>query len=483
MASPDARQRMVRLAVVGHTNTGKTSLLRTLMRDPEFGTVEDTPGATRQVEGARLLVDGQPLMELLDTPGLEDGMAALDYLDQITRSGERLDGPARIRLFLDSPESTRRFEQEARVLRALSDCDAGLYVIDVRDPVLAKHKDELTLLAACGKPLLPVLNFLHSAGHRAQAWRDTLGRLGLHAIVEFDTVAPALDGEVQLYTKLALLLDTQADLLGRIRDDIALQRTLRHDDALRLTAEMLIDIAALHIACKPDDNAVKQATATLRQLARQREEACVRALLSRYNFRQSDHPAYRLPLQGERWGMDLFHPQALKDMGLEVGKGMAAGAMAGVTVDIFTAGLSLGAAALIGATAGGLWQGAEKFGKRIAGRIQGFRELTVDDQVLRLLAVRQMALITALQQRGHAAQGPISIDEDATPEAAGSGSGSDPTNALVANTDQDPWRKGRLPEELLEARSQAQWSTLTDHYESSARRDSAVRLLARKLGP
>src|SRR3546814_9071298 len=99
-------------------------------------------------------------------------------------------------------------------------------------------------------------------------------------------------------------------------------------------------------------------TQILRRKIRQREAECVKALLRRYNFRQGDFPKHTLPLQGERWGMDLFHPQALKDAGLNVGKGAAAGAVAGVTVDIFTARLSMGAAALTGAVVGGLWQGA-----------------------------------------------------------------------------------------------------------------------------
>ncbi|HLS42613.1 MAG TPA: GTPase, partial [Paenalcaligenes sp.] len=39
----------LRLAVVGHTNTGKTSLLRTLTRDANFGEVRNSPGTTRHV--------------------------------------------------------------------------------------------------------------------------------------------------------------------------------------------------------------------------------------------------------------------------------------------------------------------------------------------------------------------------------------------------------------------------------------------------
>jgi predicted GTPase len=83
----DQTQRPLRLAVVGHTNVGKTSLLRTLTRDVGFGEVSHRPSTTRHVEGARLSVEGEALLELYDTPGLEDAIALLDYL-------ERLDRPA-----------------------------------------------------------------------------------------------------------------------------------------------------------------------------------------------------------------------------------------------------------------------------------------------------------------------------------------------------------------------------------------------------
>lgn len=122
------------LAVVGHTNTGKTSLLRTLLRDESFGEVADLPGTTRHVESAQLLSeDGRPMLILRDTPGLEDAMGVLDYLDQLVAPQERPDGPERIRRLLDSPEAAGRFEQECRVLTTVLSVDAALYVIDARD--------------------------------------------------------------------------------------------------------------------------------------------------------------------------------------------------------------------------------------------------------------------------------------------------------------------------------------------------------------
>ena len=454
---------VLRLAVVGHTNTGKTSLLRTLSRNPDFGEVQDSPGTTRHVEGLRLLAGGTAAIELFDTPGMEDGMALLDYLELLAPPGERLDGPARIQRFLDRPESLRRFEQEARVLRKLLECDAGIYVVDARDPVLAKHRDELAVLASCGHPLLPVLNFTHSPDHRIDEWRAAMARLGLHAVVEFDTIAPPLDGEDQLYDKLALLLDTHAPLLKALKQDIARQRERRQQDALALVAEMLIDIAALRLSSPPEPAELEKAAGALREQARKREHRCIDALLKRYNFRSADFPSHQLPLQGERWDMDLFHPQALKDVGIHVGKGMAAGAMAGATLDMFTAGISLGAATLLGAAAGGLWQGADKLGRRLLGRLRGYQELTVDDAVLRLLAIRELALVAALERRGHAAQGPIDI------------------SALMQGKD-ELLRKGKLPEELLEARASPEWSTLADDYQPSPRRSEAVKRLAATLG-
>ena len=450
---------MLKIAVVGHTNTGKTSLLRTLTRNSDFGDVADSPGTTRHVEGARLKLDGKPALEWFDTPGMEDSIALLEYLERLDDPETRRDGPARIRRFLDSPEAHRRYEQEARVLTKLLDCDAALYVIDARDPVLSKHRDELALLAACGRPLLPVLNFVNAPTHRADEWRDAMSRLGLHAALEFDTIAPPLDGERQLYTKLAVLLDRHAGRLQRLSDELVRQRTARTEAAWQLAADLLIDVAALRLTSPADDEALQTHATTLRDHVRRREQACVDALLGLYNFHRSDISDDDLPLTHARWGMDLFHPQALKDMGIQLGAGMAAGAMAGAAVDILSAGLSLGTGMLIGAAAGGLWQGVERWGERLIGKLRGYREITVDDTILRLLALRQRQLIEALERRGHAARDPVHLNKPAD----------------------EAWRSGRLPEALIEARSRPAWSALNKGHEDDERRKRTVAELAHTL--
>lgn len=433
--------RAIRLAVVGHTNVGKTSLLRTLTGDVSFGEVSHRPSTTRHVEGARLSVDGQAMVELYDTPGLEDAIALLDYLERLDRPGERLDGPARLGRFLEGSEARQRFEQEAKVLRQLLDSDAGLYVIDAREPVLAKYRDELAVLASCGKPLLPVLNFVNAAQHREPEWREALSRLGLHALVRFDSVAPPEDGGRRLYESLALLLESARPRLERLIDDQEKQRVAKRHSAARLIAEMLIDCAACRRSVETTPDQEQQAVEALRKAVRLREQNCVEALLKLHAFRKDDVSASDLPLMDGRWGDDLFNPETLKLMGARVGGGVAAGAAAGAGVDLMVGGVTLGAAALVGAIAGGALLTARSYGGRLLGKFKGRRELTVDDAVLRLLALRQRHLLLALGVRGHAAM-----------------------HSIELTTPQDKtWRKGKIPEPLSRARAHPQWSTLNPH--------------------
>ena len=426
----------LKLAVVGHTNVGKTSLLRTLTRDVGFGAISHRPSTTQHVEGARLSVDGEALIELYDTPGFEDAVALYEYIEQLPKTAERLDGPELLQRFLNSSEARQRFEQEAKVLRQLLQSDAGFYVIDAREPLLAKYRDELAILAMCGKPLLPVLNFVNSAEQREPAWRELLARLGLHALVRFDTIAPSQDGEQRLYENLSLVLDSQRPRLQRLIEHNQTQVLVRRKAAYRLIAELLVDVSACRRSVHPDQ--LEEAIQNLHRDVRQREQTCVEALLKLYAFRKDDAQASALPLEEGRWGDDLFNPATMKQLGIKVGGGMAAGAATGVGIDLLTGGLSLGMATVVGAAVGGLTQTFRNYGERLKGKWRGERELTVNDSTLRLLAIRQQRLLNALEQRGHAAQARIQMD---TPL-------------------EQQWREGELAQSLKTARAYPAWSSL-----------------------
>ncbi|WP_225444858.1 GTPase/DUF3482 domain-containing protein [Pseudomarimonas arenosa] len=435
----------LKLAVVGHTNVGKTSLLRTLSRDPGFGEVSSRPSTTRDVLGCRLLLEGEPVVDLFDTPGLEEPIALLELLEAIAEQAQReeklrIDGPERLRRFLHSEAASKRFQQEAKVLAQLAESDAGLVVIDLRDPVLAKHRDELQLLASVGRPLLPVLNFVAAEPNHRPQWIDVLRRAGLHAQVQFDSVAPEADAERRLYSALATLLDKGQPALQRLVESRQQQAELRRRQAARQAAAVLLKVAARRQATPPGAVEERQALTELTDWVRGREAGLVQGLLALFQFEAAACNAQQLPLIDGRFEADLFAAEALKQLGSRLGSGAASGAAVGVGVDLMTAGISLGAAAGIGAVLGAGLQAGRHYGRRALGRLRGRLELTVDDRVLRHLAGRSLALIRALEGRGHGAVQPIEAP------------------LLQA---EKLWAKG-LPAELRAARAHPEWAELDD---------------------
>ncbi|MFO1145709.1 MAG: DUF3482 domain-containing protein [Rhodospirillales bacterium] len=263
------------VAVVGHTNTGKTSLIRTLTRDAAFGEVSNRPATTRHVEGTVLLVDGEPLVELYDTPGLEDPMGLLEHLESL-RGERRCDWIEVIHEFLS--EQPPVFAQEAKAIRQLLASDVALYVVDVRDRVLGKHRDELEILGRCARPVVPVLNFTASPDARTAEWREHLARLNMHAVAEFDTIVLDATSEQRLFEKMRTLLDPFRPTLDALIAERARQRSGLVQAAAALLADLLIDVAACRMLVPEQDiDHRDDSLEQLKQWVRQREQSCVSA--------------------------------------------------------------------------------------------------------------------------------------------------------------------------------------------------------------
>ena len=408
------------IAVVGHTNVGKTSLLRTLVRQRDFGQVCDSAGTTRHVESIDLRIHGTSAVRYFDTPGLEDSVALHHYLKSLP--GDLPTPVERVRAFLRGPEAQAAFEQEAKVLRKLLEADAAIYVIDCREDVLPKYRCEIEILSACAKPVMPVLNFVRSPGNQAKAWRETLAAYHLHASVLFDAVAPFVGAERQLYEDLGVLLRERRPQLQAIIDDLAQQAQDRRSAASQLVASVLVSAAAMRREAPQAELADPERKSVLLRAFRQtlttQVAACVQAVLAVYGFRPGDAEVASVPWSSGRWEADLFHPQTLKDAGQKLGTGAAVGAAVGLAADVALAGLSLGTGTALGAAVGGLAsQGWSQVPRKIANRMRRIDELTLEDEVLQLLATSLVRLCAALEQRGHAALERLSIDAQASPDS------------------------------------------------------------------
>lgn len=449
-----SRETPVNIAVVGHTNTGKTSLLRTLSRDSSFGEVSDRPGTTRDVRGAVLNdADGEPVVALYDTPGLEDA-AGLSAFMKRTIVGQ-IDPVAEIDAFVNTDHDGGRYEQEAKVLRQMRRSDAGIYVIDVREPMLPKHRDELRLLTACGRPFMPLLNFVASPEARTQEWKEQLARVALHIVVEFDTVVFDTRSERIVFEKLGALLEAKRGNFRRLAAAREKQRGELIDAGCRTIAELLVDCAAARVDY-PADAPVDSAAKRLRETVVLAEQRCVDSLLDIYRFDLSSYDPPQLPLQHQRWQFDPFDAQTLRRFAIPMASSAAKGAAVGAAFDALTGLASLGAGAAVGAAAGASWDIVRKGIRAWGDQRRGRHELAIDETTLAVLATRQVILLKALLRRGHATQDPVQ------------------TQSMRG------WPSAQVRKMTLRARTHTQWSRLNNSA-SDPLPDTAVKPIASAL--
>ncbi|MDN5565760.1 MAG: DUF3482 domain-containing protein [Psychrobacter sp.] len=456
----------LKLAVVGHTNTGKTSVLRTLLRDAYFGEVKNEAATTRHVERAQLTDSqtGEVLVTLYDTPGLEDASGLMDWLEDNTAS--RRDGIERLQQFLAASiatgdtsglQSIEDYSQEAKVIRQLLASDMTIYVVDAREPVLGKYKDELAILSWAAIPVMPVFNFTDSQDANIDDWQTMLARRNLHISTRFDSVAFEFEDEMHLWQNLATML-THSEMLEQLMQSRTADWTQLYDEAHIIIADFLLNVAAMKREINEDDDPMPTLT-QMQEAVRQSERAMQHQLLNSYQF--YDNAVAATPLELQAYQQDPFDPELLKSYGIRTTSGAAAGALLGLGIDAAALGTTLGLGAALGGIAGGLLSNTSN----IADKISGVKRLYIDPATLTLLATRALDLLTALRHRGHAATDATQLLYNHNNSGANNVARDNFTDEELADAnDEDssitPWQTHKLPSELKKARSKPQWSSL-----------------------
>ncbi|HEX5688182.1 MAG TPA: DUF3482 domain-containing protein [Ideonella sp.] len=456
-------ERPIVLAVVGHVNAGKTAVIRTLTRSGEFGEVDEAPGTTKTVVSAFRRFDACVAVRFDDTPGIEDPVALLELLQAVPHGLTPAD---RIRAFLRRPDANDDFAPEARALRAVLDADAVVYVVDTREAVLPKFRCEMSLLVAIAKPIVVVLNHLHSAGSRLDRWPAALNEHGMQAQVNLDAAVPGPGSERLFYQSLAAALANRRPEAQTLEAAAHRAAASRRNAGMKAVANCLVGLAALRRTLSRAELADEAKLATCIDKIRQDVVAHARAahheLLQAHDFRVGDADVESLPGVSGRWEDDLFDPEALKISAQTFGKGAAVGAAIGLGLDIALAGLSLGVGTAVGAAIGGAaGQGFAPMGRALVNKVSGQQDVTVENAVLLLLCDRLLKLEAALEERGHGAVDKVSI-----------GGG-------IAMSDE---AVKRVMDALSPARSHAAWATGEPRSDSeSARRNRFVDALTNVL--
>ncbi|REG82412.1 DUF3482 domain-containing protein [Marinomonas pollencensis] len=403
----------ISLLVVGHANTGKTSLIRTLLRQQSFGEISNQAGTTRHVESAALTLSGKTLLTLTDTPGFEDSIGLWNARQQTPFSS--YSGADWIAYFCQSQLAQDEFEQEAKILKQLNRCDIILYVVDIRQAPLGKYLDELTLLASASKPIVPILNFSASPSAHLETWRKTLAERHLHAVIRYDSVAFYFEDEKRLYQSIQSLMPDHYDDIESLLKSREEAAKSRRSAAIELLSELQIKAASSRKRCSQHPPIQSDINAFENQI-RDLENHFIHRLLQLYAFQDEDVLPDTFSVKSGTWQQDIFALETLKEWGLSTGASAMTGAALGAGIDVMTGGLSLGAAATLGAILGASWQTGRHYKDTLKSKLTGRYYLCVDTSTLSLLCLRGLALIAHLDQRGHASQQIFTLNNSALEE-------------------------------------------------------------------
>ena len=376
----------IQLALISHTNNGKTTLTRTLL-GADVGEVRDAAHVTIFSEAHTLLTtpDGDAL-RLWDTPGFGDSVRLLKRLGMS-------DNPIGwfLREVLDRYRD-RTFWLSQQALRTARDAaDAVLYLVNASEsPQDAGYlAAEMQILAWLGKPVLVLLNQVGAPRPAAQEqaeralWRTALEKYPLvREVLPLDAFARCWVHERVFYEAVAALLPPEKTTgYRRLLEVWRKNNVSRFDQAMQLTAAQLARAAQEREAVEAEDRSLlrsaMQAVGIGKNAQQRRQDRAMQALVRRFergiaqttdallalykldpgaaaaiNTRVRDNFVVRSPIDEAQAGL----------LGAIV-----SGATSGVAADLLSGGLTAGIGALIGGVVGAV---------TFAGAARGFNAST-----------------------------------------------------------------------------------------------------------
>lgn len=364
----------VELALVSHTNAGKTTLARTLL-SREVGEVRDAPHVT-EVAQAHTLLDAPSgdVLRLWDTPGFGDSARLLKRLHTATNPIGWL-----MREVWDRYRNRPLWCSQQAVRTVRDAADVVLYLVNsAENPVDAGYvAAEMQILTWIGKPVIVLLNQIGpprpGAEERADVdrWKSAVSAFpGVRDVLALDAFARCW---VQEGVLLRLLVDVlPAPKQAAMRALAALWQE-RNTDRFRRSMDVLARqlLAAVHdredVAQAPPERGSGRILAVLGfkggEPDRAREEAMA-ALAQRLDLgirASTDRLIALHGLKGEAASVVLeriaahYHVTAPMSAGKAAAAGgIASGALAGLMADLAAGGLTLGAGIVAGALVGAL---------------------------------------------------------------------------------------------------------------------------------
>lgn len=402
----ELREKPFNISVVGHTNHGKTSLVRTITENIDFGEVRNEATTTTEIEYKSIRDGGVTVLTIYDTPGLEMADEAIEKL------GLRITIDQAIEFFDDQQHSL-----ELMVLKHIRDkTNLILYVINVTEPVEAPFPDEYLLMRRSGVPVIPVLNFCYIEDSYLADWEDFFKKEGGQIFMRFDAHKNTIDEHIDLFTKARAMSLSQLhlDFLFWWIKKLENKKTDRNRSCSLNIASLLMEAAAFSpkVSCQGKEK--KNVKQTLRnrfvdEISTREWESLKQIALVHEFSEDTLESEFRNFEQNENWRAAVWN-NARTEYGA-VAASTTSGALIGGTIDAFVGGASFGMGAALGAAFGAA---VGFFGGKYIVMDQddrlGTLSVTVEPRTLGELLQRTIFVWGQLEQKGKARSGATKLE-------------------------------------------------------------------------
>ena len=342
-----------RLAIMGHPNAGKSSVVATLTENDRIA-IDQRAGTTTESDVYPVVIDGQTVIEFIDTPGFQNPSAILEWF-QTHGSAADLAGT-----FVKVHRKDPLFAHDCALLEPVAAGAGIILVVDGSKRIKEKDRIEIELLRLTARPRMAILNNLTNQPRFLRQWQDALSK-AFNSVREFNAHRATYAERIRLLNALKSI-----DQRWEPRLELTIDAFERDwERRIELAAGTVLDLLRESLAYRHSESfknnklVFKSGQERAKAQVMQAFENGLRDLEARAqeqiraNFR---HNVWNPP--GSLLDRDLLSEEVARALGVSRRQlavaGAAAGAASGATIDLATAGTSLGAAAFLGAAAGGL---------------------------------------------------------------------------------------------------------------------------------
>ena len=384
------------IAILGHPNEGKSSVLSTLAEDDSVR-VSPTPGETTECRTFPVAIDGREVLRFTDTPGFQNPSRVLAEMRMLAAEGGEP-----VRRFREKFAHIPELSDDVELLAPIERGAGIIYVVDGSRPLRNVDRAEMEILRLTGRPRMAIINCKDDDEEQLNTWKTEF-RKNFNANRVFNAHRATYAERILLLEALKSIDQDWQPTLDAVVQAFKADWQARTEATVDILLTMFADCLGYNVSRelteseRPEEIELELTRNYQQKLEKKEREAHrrIRALYKHNIF------SYELPPQSILTEQ-LFAERTWSLLGLSQKQvavaGAVGGAVVGAKLDLLTAGLSFGLFTGLGGAAGALT--GMMGGKRIGEAARSLLGLKLGGERVTIGPAADINLLMILINRG-----------------------------------------------------------------------------------